>query len=146
MSLLAIVWSVRDNDWNVEQKIELHKKKIKGKGESRWGVGFNITNKLLRFPLTGYMYVKGTGRAEYIARIGSVENHRQPDQSRKPCNVPLEFRHFRHKAFIALDELVRLENPIPISSFTKWDGDRVRGGPQKYTIVKAPDRTEEAKK
>jgi len=133
-----MLWSVGDNHWKVEKKIELHQKKIKDATYSLWGVNFSVKKDKFKFPLRGFMHVRGTWQVHYEARV--IDIVQTPDIN----HIPEESLEFEYKTYLVLDKLEKLSRPIPTKEFKIISNNVfVKKPPQSQYYVEPPDLVDE---
>jgi len=125
---VGIIWSVQEEDL-----VSLYKKTLDAKKIVLWGVTFPVNPKKFKYPLTGYIYIKGEG-VRYLAKIDDVEAAAEPFVTSNSKLLPPTLTGKEFPTYFKISSIVPLDRLYGLSEFRNTSGDPVRSA-RNYTQI-----------
>jgi len=125
---VGIIWSVQDDDL-----VSVYKKTLDEKKVVLWGVTFPVNPKKFKYPLTGYIYIKGEG-VRYLAKIDDVEAAAEPFVTTNNKLLPPTLSSSEFPTYFKISSIVPLERLFGLNEFRNTSGDPVRSA-RNYTQI-----------
>lgn len=128
----AIIWSFNDKD-----KIALYKEFIDAKGSVWWGTGFPINTAQFKFPIMGYVYIKGDGVA-YVAHIDEIDSQSNPHKPKNMNLVPSALKNEQFPTYLKVNKITLLPRIMDIEEFQNLKSEPVKSARNYTQVIEKP--------